>query len=190
MLWIVFEPRPLDPSDAVVLPEPARHRRRVGLVPLTPEGKRLKTLQQQEGIEGRQRGPSVAHADGAAPDDVRVLGEVLDIDDTMETWLRRREHGKAFRVSGPGEMATIHDEASERGAVTTDELGERMDHDVRPVHDGFEQHGGRHRIVDDHRNPVLVGHFADGRNVHDIASGIADRLAKDRPSRPVDERLE
>src|ERR1700677_2912713 len=63
VLWIVFEPRPPYPRDALVLSEPTRHGRSVLLVPFTSEGKCLETLQQQKGIERRQCCTFVAHAD-------------------------------------------------------------------------------------------------------------------------------
>jgi hypothetical protein len=57
-------------------------------------------------------------------------------------------------------------------------LGQGMDDDIAAMLEGPAKVGGRHRIVDDDRHAVGVGHVRDGGEVGHIARRVADGLAK------------
>lgn len=46
--------------------------------------------------------------------------------------------------------------------MTANELGGRVNHDVRPMLDGPDQVGGAEGVVDDQRQAVVVGNFGNG----------------------------
>ena len=56
----------------------------------------------------------------------------------------------------PVELAAVHDDAAQRGAVAADELGGGMDDDICAVLDGADQVRRAEGVVNDQRNAVLV----------------------------------
>ena len=65
----------------------------------------------------------------------------------------------------PVELAAVHDDAAQRGAVAADELGGGMNNDICAVLNGTDQVRGAEGIIDDQRQAVLV---RDGCNGIDI----------------------
>ena len=65
----------------------------------------------------------------------------------------------------PVELAAVHDDAAQGGAVAADELGGGVHHDVSAVLDGADQVRGAEGVVDDQRQAVLVGNGGNGINV-------------------------
>ena len=77
----------------------------------------------------------------------------------------------------PGELAAVHDDAADRRAVPTQELGGRVDHDVGAVLDGPAQVRRGHGVVDDQRHAGLM---RDGRHLFDVEhvhTRVGDGLA-------------
>ena len=73
----------------------------------------------------------------------------------------------------PVELAGIDDDAAQGGAVAADELGGRVDNDVRAVLNGADQVRGAEGVVDDQRQAVLVGNLGNGVNVGNVGVGVA-----------------
>ena len=77
-------------------------------------------------------------------------------------------------------VAAVDDDAADRRAVTADELGQRVDDDVRAVLDRPHQVGRRQRVVDHQRHAGVVRHVGHGLDVERQQVGVADRLGVDR----------
>ncbi len=77
----------------------------------------------------------------------------------------------------PGEFTAVDDEAADGGAVTADELGERMQHNVGSVIDGTGDIGCGEGVVDHQRNAIFVSDIGDGCDVQDIAARVSDGFA-------------
>ena len=69
----------------------------------------------------------------------------------------------------PVELAAVHDDAAQRGAVAADELGGGMNNDICAVLNGTDQVRGAEGIIDDQRQAVLV---RDGCNGIDIGISL------------------
>ena len=111
------------------------HRQRVFRVPLHAQVQGLRALQQQEGVEGRQRGAGIAQALHARLDDEGQRPECLGVGDAVVGRIGIDEIGEA--AGGfPVELAAIDDDAANGGAVPANELGGRVDDDVRAPLDG------------------------------------------------------
>ena len=76
----------------------------------------------------------------------------------------------------PVELAGIDDDTAQRGAVAADELGGRVDNDVRAVLDRTDQVRSAEGVVDDQRDVVLVGNLGDGVDVGNVRVGVTQRL--------------
>ncbi len=63
--------------------------------------------------------------------------------------------------------------------MAADELGGRLNHDVRAMFQRTEQVRGGEGVVDDHRQMVLVGDFGNGLEVRKIGVRIAEGLEVD-----------
>ena len=88
----------------------------------------------------------------------------------------RGRDGGIFAAGRPVEGAAVHDDAAQGGAVTAQELGGRVDHDVGPVLDGPDQVGGAEGVVDDQGQTVAVGDLRQGVDVGDVGVGVAQGL--------------
>ena len=64
--------------------------------------------------------------------------------------------------------------------MPADELGGRVDHDVRAVLDGAQQIRRGEGIVDDQRDAVPVRAFGDGADIGHVTVGIAHRFGVQR----------
>ena len=65
--------------------------------------------------------------------------------------------------------------------MAADELGRRMEHDVGAERQRPAQHRRGEGVVDHQRDLRLVRDIGDGRDVENLAAGIADRLAQHQP---------
>ena len=84
---------------------------------------------------------------------------------------------KFFRVFCPGKFPAVDDDAAQRIAVPAHVLRQRIDHDIRTPFDRLDQHGRRHRVVNDQRNPFVARQVCEGLDVDDVAGRVADGLA-------------
>jgi hypothetical protein len=147
----------------------------------------LDALQQQERRQRRQYGAGGALIDAAAPRDIGGRAEMLGVDQAVVGWVWLVEHAEAARMLPPRKAAGIDDRATQRGAVTAHEFGERMNDHVGAVIDRTQQDRRRHRVVDDQRNSMPPRQRRQLFDVADIARRIADALAKDRARVVVDQ---
>ena len=125
-------------------------------VPLQSQGQGFHTLQQQEGVEGRDGRAGVSQENGPDVGDKSGRTHRIHKGDSMIAGVG---FGNGRILSGglPVKFAGVHDDASQGGAVTADKLGGGMDHDIRAVFDGTDQIGGTKGVVNDQRNLMSVG---------------------------------
>src|SRR5580658_7303862 len=98
-------------------------------MPFDPQRNRFDALQQQEGIERRQHGSHGALIDAARALNVGAGAKLLGVDQSVIRGVGLVEGGKAAGVFGPWKTAAVDDRAAERGAVTAEKLGQRMNGD-------------------------------------------------------------
>ena len=145
---------------------------------LDAQAQGLGALQQQKGVEGRDGSAGITQQDGAdVGDKGGRAGGVC------------KGHAVVAGVGGsdvavlaaglPVKFAAVHDDAAQRGAVAADELGGRVDDDVRAVLDGTDEVRGAKGVINDQRQAVLVGDGRDGVDVGDVAVGVAQSLEVD-----------
>jgi len=78
------------------------------------------------------------------------------------------------------ERATVDDRATDRGAVSTDELGEAVHDDVGTVFERADQVRGGHGVVDDQRHADFVGHVTHAPDVEHVVLRVGNDLAVER----------
>jgi len=94
----------------------------------------------------------------------RILGIVGSQDGGLQSLQGHRTARRSIdhrAVRDPA--AAVDDHTANGGAVAPDELGGRMEHDVGAVLDRPAQEGRGEGVVDDQRDPRLVGDFGDRR---------------------------
>ena len=79
----------------------------------------------------------------------------------------------------PVKFPSVHDQSAEGGPVASDELGGRVDYDIRPVLERTDRIGRAEGVVDHQRDTVTVGDLRDRVDVRDIGIRIAERLDED-----------
>ena len=135
-------------------------------------------MQQQEGVEGGEGRAGVPQQDG--PDVGDEGGGAYGIREGHAVIAGVGVGNVGKLAAGlPVKFAGIHDDAAQGGAVTADELGGGVNHNVGAVLDGPDQVGGAEGVVDDQGQTVLVGDGGDGVNVGNIGVGIAQGLQID-----------
>ena len=79
----------------------------------------LDTLQEDEGIEGRDSCTSITQDDGTNTGDVGCCSYCVGKDDTVIRGIGLGQCGELVRISLPIELATIDDDTTQRGTMTT-----------------------------------------------------------------------
>ncbi len=169
-----LQPRVGDPQHVVAALKPARHRQRVLRVPLYPQRQRLQPLQQQEGVDRRQRRAEIAQQLRPGPHDVGGLREGLEEHQPVVGRIRAGEPW--VTPVAPVEPAAVDDDPADGRAVPADELRRRVHDHVGAVLERAGQVRGGQGVVDDERRARLVrgpGHPGD---VEDVPARVADRL--------------
>ena len=138
------------------------------------------SLQEQESVHGRDRSADIAQQLHPCLEDVRTCAEGRPVGQPVVARIGLGEHRMPPR-GAEVERAAVDDEPADGGAVTADELGGRMHHDVRTVGQRLAQVRRWHRVVDDQRNAHRMGHVGHAFEVQDVVLGIADGLAVERP---------
>ncbi len=160
----------------LVLLEELGHRRGVGHMALHPQRQRLQALEQEEGVEGADRGTEVTQELDSGLGDVGPGAQHGPVGEAVVAGVGLVEAGVAVGV-GEVERAAVDDGAHDRVAVTAQELGGRVDHDVGPPVERADQVRGGHRVVEDEGHTHLVGHVGHALDVEDVVHRVADGLA-------------
>ena len=116
--------------------------------------KRLETLNNEEGIEGRQRSPDVAEQSNPGLDRVGDGTERFDRfrpDRSVITGIWRIQRRLPFRMSRPVEIPAVDDETADRVSVSAEIFRRRVNDDCCAVLKRFCENR-RRRIVHDERN--------------------------------------
>ena len=74
----------------------------------------------------------------------------------------------------PRELAAVNDGASHGCAMAAHVFGQGVHHDICTMLDRAQQIGAWDRVINDQWDAVVMGHFGKGRNVRDIAQGVAN----------------
>ena len=135
----------------------------------------------EERVERRQRRARVAQQHGADAADVRRRPERVAPDDPVVRGVRLGEARVAVRLGRPVEGAVVDDDAADRCPVAADELGQRVDDDVRPVVAAPGEDGGRDGVVHDERQAEVVRRRRPGVHVDHVHARVADRLGEHEP---------
>ena len=187
MVAVVFQPGVIDPLDLAMLAQVAGHRAGVFRDAVHAQRQRLDALQDQKGIERRDRRPGIPQRDHARAADVSGRSKRLGINHAVVRHVRLVEAAETLLVLGPRKLARIDNHAADGIAVPAQVLGERMDHDVGAMLERAQQVWRGYRVIDDQRHAVLVRHGSDLLDVGDIAQRVADRLDEHGLGALVDE---
>ena len=146
-------------------------------------------LNEEEGIEGADAGAEIAQALHPHFNDEGQVAEHLAEHHAVITRAGPGDGGVFIGMIGPRELAAIHDDAADGGAVAAQKLGGRVDHDIGAVLDRAAEIRRSHGVIDNQRHAGFVG---DGRNLFDIQhvhARIGDGLAVDRARLGCDRAL-
>ena len=151
----------------------------VGDVGVHPLRQRLHALQQQEGVERRQRRADVAQLLGAQP---RAEGVLAEVAPPRQPAVRRHRLGHPREVAvAPVEAAGLDDHPAERRAVAAEELRRRVHDDVGAPLDRPAQVRRGDGGVDHERDAGVVGDGGQALEVGDGAGRVGDDLGVDQP---------
>ena len=136
VIGVIGQTGVVDPRDLGVILEELRHFHRVLADAVHAQRQGFQPLQDHEGIERGERRAHVSERHDARPRDVRRRAHGFGIDDAVIGNIRFIEPFEACLVFGPGEFSAVDDHAADAGAVSADELGQRMHDDVGTVFKG------------------------------------------------------
>jgi hypothetical protein len=103
----------------------------------------------------------------------RLLGE----HHAVEAFVGRGQRREALR-GVPVEAAAVHQHAADHDAMAGEELGRRMDHEMRALVERAREHRRGHGRIHQQRQAVLGGECRDRGHVEHVHRGIAHRLAE------------
>src|SRR5579883_1694840 len=141
----------------------SRHCVRVGAVLPDPKRQRLEALDKHESIEGRdcradvaQEGDTRFQNIGNGPQRLYGLGPYCAV--VTRVWFV--EHWKSVSVLLPVEIASVDDNAADRGAMSADIFCRRVHRDCSTMLDRLAQYRAR-RVVHDQWNAEIAADFGD-----------------------------
>ena len=140
--------------------------------------KRLYPLQQYPGVERRNRGTCVAQDDGTDTCHESCFACHIGEHCPVIGRVRLGKCGVFVGIGFPVEAAGLHDDASQRTAMTADELRGAVHNDVCSMFDGTDEEG-RKGVVHDEHDVMLVGDRRYRIEVGHIGIGIAEGLGID-----------
>ena len=82
-------------------------------------------------------------------------------------------------VCFPVEVAAIHNASTDCHGVAVHVLGRGVGHDVNAEFNRTAENRGRERVIDNHRNAVLVGDVSKALEVQNLASRVCDGFAEE-----------
>src|SRR5690625_2407695 len=94
--------------------------------------------------------------------------------------VRLVEHREALFVGHPVELARVHDNAADGGAVAANVFGQRMHDDIRPQFKGPAQIGSGHSVIHNYRYAVPTPNLRQALNVHHVARRVTYGLTENR----------
>ena len=162
---------------------------RIFCVALHAQPKRFQALQDQEGVEWRQRSTRIAQWHYPAATDEGCWAEGFGVGHTVVGRVRRVQQGETFFVVSPWEFAGVDDDAADAGPVSADVLGQRVHDDIGTVLEGAAQDGRGNGVIDDQRHTMPVGGIGQCLKVNNIAGRVANGFAEDRLGLVIDQRL-
>ena len=142
---------------------------------LHAQAQSLNTLQQQECVERADSSAGITQQDGTHIGYESSRAGSVHKADAVVAGVGCC-NGGIVAGSSPVELAAVHDDAAQGGAMAADELGGGVNNDVCAVLQRADQVRGAEGVVDDKRNAVLVGDSGNGVNVGDVGVGVAKRF--------------
>src|SRR6266478_4026627 len=106
---------------------------------------------------------------------------MFGVDQIVVGGVRPAEHRKTLSMLFPGKLTTVDDDATQRRAMPSHELRQRMNHNIRAVFDRSQEDRRGDRIINDQRNAMFMGYPSQSFDIADVSRRIADTFAKDRP---------
>ncbi len=190
VLGVVGEAGVFHPGHLRMLLQVAGYGEGVVAVALHAQRQGLQALQDEEGVERRERRAHVAQRHHPAAADEGGGAEGLGVGHAVVGRIGRVQQREARLVLGPGEFAGVDDDAADAGAVAAHVLGQRVHDDVGAVLERPAEHGGGYRVVDDQRHAVAVSGVGQCLQVDDVARRVADGFAEHGLGALVDQRFE
>ena len=147
-------------------------------VAVEAQGQGLHALQQQKGIEGRNAGAGVTKNNSPEIGNEGSGAGRVHKGDAVIAGIGLRNRRK---LTGglPVELAGIHHDAAERRAMSADELGGGMQHDIRAMLNGPDQIGRAKGVVDHKGDLMGMGDRRDGVDIRNVGIGVAKGLEVD-----------
>ena len=177
MVRVVFQTGVVHVGDTLILNQPGDNLLSVRQVRVHTLRQSLNTLQQVECGLRAQRRAEVTQLFRTQLSQEAVLTEVTPPGHAIVGG-NRLGHGREVAVT-PVETTGLDDDTAEGGAVTAQELGDRVNNDVRPVLEGADQVGGGDGGVHDQGDTGLVGDLCQAFQVGDLTGGVGHDLGVD-----------
>ena len=160
--------------------EEFHHFQRVEHMALYSVAERLHSLQQYECVERRNCCTSVTQQDGTYTGYEGSRSGHICKHRTMITRVWLSQSRELVGICFPVEFSAVYDNSSKRCAMSTQELGSRMHHDVRSVLDRTDHVWGAKRVVNDQWYVVTMSHFSYSINVSYSRIRVSECLSKYR----------
>ena len=178
MVRVVFQTGVVHVGDTLILNQPCDNLLSVRQVRVHALRQGLNTLQQVERGLRAQRRAEVTQLLRTQLSQETELTEVTPPGHAVVGG-NRLGHGREVAVT-PVETTGLDDDTAEGGAVTAQELGDRVNDDVRAVLDGADQVGGGQGCVHDQGDARLVCDLCEAFQVGNLTGGVRHDLGVDR----------
>ncbi len=165
---VALQARVVHPGDGVVGLEVLGDLQGVLLVTLHSQRERLDALQDEEGVERRERGAGVAQQHRAAARDVGGRAHRVAPDDAVVARVGLHERLEALGILRPVEVAGVDDRATDRGAMAADELRQRVDGDVGALLEDLRADRRRDGVVEYERHADRMRRVSPGGHVEHV----------------------
>ena len=96
--------------------------------------------------------------------------------DAMITLVRLSKLREFLRMRTPVEFSAVHNDAADRRAMASDELGSRFNNNVSAVLDWSQEVRCRECVIDNDRDAVPVRDLRDTLYVNDLPVRVTERL--------------
>ena len=179
VVLVAFEAGVVDPSHLRVVLEELGAGESVFAVTRHAEVQGFEAEVQEECILRRLDGTEVAHELGSSLRDEGALAECLRVSKAVVARIRFGEALETVVVCFPVEVAAIDDAAAHSRSMAVHVLGGRMRHDVYAEFNRAAENRSRERVVDNHRNAVLVSEIGKALEVQNLAGRVCNSFTEE-----------
>ena len=148
---------------------------------LHTEAEGLEALQEDPRVERTDGRSGIAQEHGTRTGDKSCRSGHVGEDGSMITGVGLGQCGELVGIGLPVELSAVDDDTPQRTAMSADELGGGVQHDIGTMLNGTNEERRSERVVDEERDIVTVSNLGQAVDISNVGVGVSEGLGIKSP---------